>query len=40
MHRRVWGIGCQPTHLDAHKMKALNPLRVESWLVGVVVAQR
>lgn len=30
MHRRVRGIGCQSTHLDAHKMKALNPLRVES----------
>jgi len=28
--RRVKGIECQPTHLDALKMKALNQLRVES----------
>ncbi len=30
MHRRVTGIECQPTHLDALKNKALNQLRVES----------
>lgn len=28
--RRVTGIECQSTHLDALKMKALNQLRVES----------
>ncbi|BBP74729.1 hypothetical protein PHLH7_08330 [Pseudomonas sp. Ost2] len=31
MHRRrVWGIECQSTHLDALKSKALDQLRVES----------
>lgn len=30
MLRRVLGIGCQSTHLDAHKIEALSPLRVES----------
>ncbi|SFO90870.1 hypothetical protein SAMN05444063_12816 [Pseudomonas syringae] len=30
LKRRVTGIECQSTHLDALKNKALNQLRVES----------